>query len=441
MRAPISTLWLALWLSLWTTSAQAVPSFAAQTGQPCNACHVGGLGPQLTPFGRDFKLRGYTARAVDWNIPLAAFAITSYTTTAKAQSAPPAAHFGANENLAVDQVSLFVAGGFGKHFGAFIQNTYDGVARAFTWDNLDLRAVTTARLGKSDAILGLDLNNSPTVQDAFNTLPAWAFPYTSSSLGPSPAASPLIGNLAQTTLGLTGYAWIDRRFYLEFGGYRSLGAGVLTHLGADPFSPGKISGVAPYGRVAYHHDYGGSNLEVGAFFLDARLFPARDESVGVTDHYTDVGLDGSFFKALPHGDVATLNARYTHESQRLNASAALGLASDAHQSLDDVRVDASYYWRSRVGLSAQVFDTWGSGDDLLYQANRRRRPESSGMVLQIDGTPFGDGSSPFGKRFNLRVGVQYTAYFSFDGARRDFDAMGRNAGDNNTLRVFTWVYY
>jgi hypothetical protein len=63
------------------------------------------------------------------------------------------------------------------------------------------------------------------------------------------------------------------------------------------------------------------------------------------------------------------------------------------------------------------------------------------MVFQIDGTPFGDGSSPFGKRFNLRVGIQYTAYFSFDGASRDFDAMGRNADDNNTLRVFTWVYY
>ncbi len=441
MPAPISTLWLVLWLSLWTTSAQAVPSFAAQTGQPCNACHVGGLGPQLTPFGRDFKLRGYTARAVDWNIPLAAFAITSYISTSKAQSAPPAAHFGANENLAVDQISLFVAGGVGKHFGAFIQNTYDGVTRAFTWDNLDLRAVTTARLGKSDAVIGLILNNNPTVQDAFNTLPAWAFPYTSSSLVPSPAASPLIGNLAQTTLGLTGYAWIDRRFYLEFGGYRSLGAGILTHLGADPFSPGKISGVAPYGRVAYHHDYGGSNLEVGAFFLDARLFPAGDESAGAADHYTDVGLDGSYFKVLPHGDVGTLNARYTHESQRLNASLALGLASDAHQGLDDVRIDASYYWRNNVGLSAQVFDTWGSGDELLYQANRRRRPDSSGLVFQIDGTPFGDGSSPFGKRSNLRVGVQYTAYFSFDGANRDFDAMGRNAGDNNTLRVFTWVYY
>jgi hypothetical protein len=40
------------------SSAQAIPSFAAQTGQPCAACHVGAFGPQLKPYGRDFKLHG-----------------------------------------------------------------------------------------------------------------------------------------------------------------------------------------------------------------------------------------------------------------------------------------------------------------------------------------------------------------------------------------------
>ena len=40
--------------------ADALPAFAAQTGQPCTACHIGGFGPQLTPFGRAFKIGGYT---------------------------------------------------------------------------------------------------------------------------------------------------------------------------------------------------------------------------------------------------------------------------------------------------------------------------------------------------------------------------------------------
>ena len=38
--------------------ASALPSFARQTGQPCGACHVDF--PGLTPFGRQFKMGGYT---------------------------------------------------------------------------------------------------------------------------------------------------------------------------------------------------------------------------------------------------------------------------------------------------------------------------------------------------------------------------------------------
>ncbi len=39
--------------------ASALPCFAMQTGQPCAACHT--AFPELTPFGRLFKLSGYTA--------------------------------------------------------------------------------------------------------------------------------------------------------------------------------------------------------------------------------------------------------------------------------------------------------------------------------------------------------------------------------------------
>src|SRR5580704_14532724 len=35
----------------------AVPSFARQTGMACAACHT--VFPELTPFGREFKLNGY----------------------------------------------------------------------------------------------------------------------------------------------------------------------------------------------------------------------------------------------------------------------------------------------------------------------------------------------------------------------------------------------
>ena len=54
--------------------AHAVPAFADQTGQNCKSCHVGGFGPQLTAFGREFKLRGYTLRAKG-SIPISAMAV------------------------------------------------------------------------------------------------------------------------------------------------------------------------------------------------------------------------------------------------------------------------------------------------------------------------------------------------------------------------------
>ncbi|HSZ52489.1 MAG TPA: hypothetical protein VK801_13025 [Caulobacteraceae bacterium] len=434
--------WLAAGgLVLGASTANAVPSFAVQTGRPCEACHVGGLGPQLTQFGREFKLNGYTLRAVKFNVPLAGFIQDSYTATSKAQSSPPAPHFADNDNYAVDQISLFVAGGVGDHFGAFVQTTYDGIARAFTWDNLDVRAVTKAVIGGVKTVLGVTLNNNPTLTDPFNTLPAWGFPYTSSALAPSAPEAPLINNLAQTTLGLTSYAWINDRVYVEFGGYRSPSGGFLIRAGADPTLPGNINGVAPYGRVAYEWNLGDKNVEVGAFGMDARIFPGHDQTTGLTDHYTDGGLDASFQSSAPGHGMITFNSRYTYESQRLNASTALGLAGQPRQKLQDLRFDASYYWRDKIGFSTQVFDTWGSPDDLLFESDRRQRPDTSGILFQIDGTPFGNGKSPLGPRFNLRVGVQYTAYFQFDGATTNFDTMGRNASDNNTFRVFTWVYF
>ncbi len=427
-------------LGLTASGAHAVPSFAAQTGMPCQSCHVGGFGPQLTPFGRDFKMHGYTTRSGGFTVPVSAMAMASYIHTLKDQESPPAPHYSVNDNLTIDQIGLFIAGGAG-HFGAFIQTTYDGVARAFHWDNLDLRATTNVKIAGKDAVVGLSLNNAPTVQDAFNTLPAWGYPYTTSSVSPSPGAAPLIGSLAQSTLGLTAYAWINSEFYVEGGGYTSPAAISLTRLGVDPTDPGNIDGLAPYGRIAFQKNYGQKNFEVGAFAMHADIYPGHDESTGLTDHYTDVGLDGSFQVYRSNKDVVTVNSRYTYETQDLYASQALGLSNSNHLHLQDLRLDASYYWRNKIGLTVGAFDTWGPPDELLYGGNRTFKPASSGLLFQIDGTPFGAGNSPLGKRFNMRVGLQYTDYLSFDGAGHDYDGLGRSASDNNTVRVFTWIAY
>jgi hypothetical protein len=425
-------------------SAQAVPAYAAQTGQPCQACHVGGLGPQLTPFGRNFKLHGYTLRTTAFNVPVSAMLQASYTSTQKPAPGPVSPSFASNENFAIDQISTFIAGNIGSHFGAFIQTTYDGVAHAFTWDNTDLRATTTLDIKGHDVVIGSSINNNPTVEDAWNTLPAWGFPYTNSTLAPAPATSPLLtGALAQTTVGVTGYAWIDSAFYIEAGGYESPGATDLIHLGADPTSPGSINGIAPYERLAYQTAINGYTLEVGAFGLQASIFPGLDRSLGLTDKYNDLGIDASLYKAFSNTDVITVNARYLNEHQFLDATCILALSTDpacADNTVTDMRADASYYWRNKIGGTIQIFDTTGSPNSIIYGANRIVKPDTTGLMFQIDGTPFGGLAQPQ-RRVNVRVGIQYTLYTRYNGADINFDGAGTNARDNNTFRVFTWFVF
>src|SRR6202022_5181747 len=44
-------------LFVFKPNAHAVPSYSRQTGLPCATCHF--APPELTPFGRKFKLDGY----------------------------------------------------------------------------------------------------------------------------------------------------------------------------------------------------------------------------------------------------------------------------------------------------------------------------------------------------------------------------------------------
>ena len=416
-----------------TGKAAAVPSYAEQTGQPCASCHIGGFGPQLTPFGRAFKLSGYTIRTAEFSVPVSAMAVFSYLHTSKDQAEPPAPHYSTNDNATLDEASLFFAGGIGDHFGGFAQFTYDGIGRAFSWDNLDLRVTDRFTLAGNDVLAGLSLNNNPTIQDVWNTLPGWGFPFTDSGLAPSPAAGTVInGALGTTVLGVSAYAWWNSEIYTEAGLYWAPSRGFLSSLGAS--ADGVIGGSAPYVRLAYQKDYGLQNFEVGVFGFFPDIYPGGDRSAGTTDKYQDLGVDASYQFIGDGRNIYQVNARYINERQNLDATFLLGGAANRHDTLDEFRLDGSYYWHNQIGGSVGYFDTWGSTDSLLYTGNAGLKPDSNGFTLQADYTPFGDEPSSFGPRFNVRFGVQYTAYTRFDGATS-------HASDNNTLRVFAWLAF
>src|SRR5437868_836544 len=111
---------------LTNKAALAVPSFAIQTGQPCAACHIGAFGPQLTPYGRDFKLHGYVASdGKDHGLPLAVTTQASFTHTAQPQDGGAAPGFRDNDNFAIDQLSVYYAGQIAPKLGGFIELNFD----------------------------------------------------------------------------------------------------------------------------------------------------------------------------------------------------------------------------------------------------------------------------------------------------------------------------
>jgi hypothetical protein len=422
--------------------AAAVPSFSDQTGQPCASCHLGGFGPQLTPFGRAFKLSGYTTRSVEFSVPVSAITAFSYVHTAADQPEPPAPHYGTNDNFTLDEAALFVAGGIGDHFGGFAQFNYDGVGRSVAWDMLDLRATDKVTFAGTDVLIGLTLTNNPSLSDPWNTLPGWAFSFTDTDLAPAPATSTVIdGALELNVLGLSAYAWWDSHIYTEVALYWTPSRGFLSAMGTNTDESGILGGSAPYVRLAYQRDYSEQNFEIGAFGFFPDLYPGGDRSAGTTDMFRDLGVDASYQYMGDGKNIYQVNARYTNEQQNLDATFLLGGAAKRHDTLNEFRVDSSYYWHNQVGGSVGYFDTWGSKDSLLYGDNASLKPDSEGFILQANYTPFGDEPSSLGLRFSMRMGIQYTLYTRFNGASTNYDGLDHNASDNNTIRVFALIAY
>ena len=185
--------------------AEALPSFARQTGQPCGACHTDFAG--LTPYGRRFKIGGYTygggpyrttlfpssddfgkSDEKKWVPPISMMAIVGFTHTQAPILPSPSAPYNANDNVVLSPVSFFWGGAITDHIGAFQQVTYNAppaggfgsdpfAAHTWTWDNTDYRYADSTKFGNLAVTYGITANNGPTVQDPWNTTPAWAFPY------------------------------------------------------------------------------------------------------------------------------------------------------------------------------------------------------------------------------------------------------------------------
>ena len=409
---------------------------------PCSQCHTLSFGPALTAYGRQFKFNGYSFGEGEHPLPLAFMIQGGFSHADTSLPEPPAPHFGTQDNLSVDQVSLFYGGRITEHSGAFVQVTYSGEDRHTSWDNLDIRYARAVKFAGTDAVVGLSINNSPTVQDLWNSTPAWGFPYISSPLVPAPAAATLIeGGLAQTVLGVTAYAMIDDHVYLEAGAYRNLSDQWLSNLGLTADDNPHIDGVAPYWRLTYQTSHGSHYFSVGTFGLEAKLQP--DTTVPDTDRYTDFGFDATYQYADSNPSAVTVNASYIHEDRDLrataNAGGAAGLESPRHRARRrlvhlqpdlECRRGAVRHPRRPGSAAVRPGPFYGSTN---------ASPDTRGYLLQFEYVPFGKSDSWGRPWVNVRLGLQYTGFLRFNGASSNYDGAGRSASQNNSLFLFLWM--
>jgi hypothetical protein len=420
-------------------TVSAVPSYARQTGLACSGCHY--APPELNPAGRRFKLTGYVDRADDTKVvksepgkkhaaldllaslPLSVMLDASFTST---KSPIPTTQ---NGNFEIPQFfSLFLSGAWTSNIGSFLQVTYDTQDDHFTSDNTDIRYANKRTLGGKELVYGLDLNNNPTVEDLWNSTPAWGFPWVVIDFAPTPSASPFInGGLAQDVAGLGGYAMWNNHLYLAGTLYRS------EHVGGPQPNPGdgstnNIRGVAPYWRLAWQGvtASGSTQYMIGTYGMHMRN--TAFTGPGPQDSYTDFAIDTQIDRTLFRTDVLSFRGTYIHENSDLLASAQAGIAGFGSHHLNTFMANAEYHFGNRYTGTVGVFNTGGTVDPVLYapvsvSGSANGDPRGAGYILNFSYWPWQ----------NLQLAAQYTGYSRFNGGSTNYDGSGRNATANNTV--------
>jgi hypothetical protein len=431
-------LWLMLLLIIFIPKVWALPSFARQTGLACTACHT--VFPELTTYGRNFKLDGYTAvgtrqiRArgnsggvrleIDNTPPLSVmFQLADVFTSPPTSLTVSSSSDGRGSLEFPTQFSFFYAGRISPDMGGFIQATYDPTSGTFAMDNTDLRWAKRFQVDNRDLVIGLTANNNPTVQDVFNDTPAWSFPYAVGSSAVEPQMNPIIDTLGGSVGGLGAYVFWNQSIYAEVSAYRTAYQG--TPASAD------IQGLAPYWRLALTKNFGKNSIEVGTFGMSFNSYPNGVAVIGVPNQLVDTAVDAQY-QYVGKTNIITIKGNWINENQYWNYSSqnAVTTVSNPTDNLKAIKCDVTYYYNREVGGTVGYFDTTGTSDPQLYSATAgyfNNIPDSEGSIFEANYLPW----------YNTKFTVQYTIYNRFNGAT----LMPRFTNGYNTLTVLAWLMF
>ena len=365
-----------------------------------------------------------------------------------------------NDNLVSQQVSGFIAGRLIGNLGSFIQITGDPIGGTVGLDASDIRYADTFKLFGKDTIWGLDANNTPTVEDPWNTTPSWGWPQISSTIAPAfgPPSTHIEDGYGQIVGGAGAYLFWNDMLYAGFTAYKGLPVPALQALNVGNSTTDAVTNVAPYWRLALEPHWGDHYLMVGTFGMYGQVVPGRQYGFG-TDNYLDVGFDSQY---QYDGDQYSVTVKLTDimEWQKLNATYALSNSSNLSNTLNSFKANASFVWDHTYSIGLGYFNVTGSSDCNLYGsgynafctpvngpvgASFTNSPNGNGMILDLAYLPFSHGAPFPYSTTNVRLGVQFTEYFHVYGGTNNFDGsyLGgtHNASGNNSVFAYAWVAF
>jgi hypothetical protein len=475
--------------------ARAIPPFARQTGLACEACHT--VPPELTPFGRRFKLGGYTLttrpplvadiddskRNTLWLTDLPGIAVLAQMNYSHYDRAPPdtgqpyPAHAQSDTYQFPDQFSLVYAGAVSDKVGAWTQLTYNGQSGTVGIDNIDIRYSDHTLDNKW--VWGLTANNYLTFQDVWNGIGSYTIPnFNTVSLSTGGVAGagttgPILNALGPgVAAGIGAYVFFNDSLYFELSEYHSAVAGGSSPV-VDSVSlaanGGALDRFAPYARIAYERDWGYNSAEIGGSALYVNWIPsvgyisrqqaaaaalsgntytpAQTFNPGAIDRYTDLSVDWQYQYNGQH-NIFGLLGHVTHERQQnsaqLVAATFTGASSPIYtnptDTLTQFLITGEYYRDRHYGGLVSLTRTTGTYDPLANGGNGS--PANQYETFELDYIPW----------LNVKFILQYDAYQVVANNQSPFNLSNATfpnspgfpnvkASNNNTWVFGLWMDY
>ncbi|MGE4546735.1 MAG: hypothetical protein AB7E28_03070 [Desulfurella sp.] len=432
--------------------ARAIPSFSRQTGLSCDVCHT--VFPHLTPFGRDFKLHGYT---YDYS-KLIKFSRNQYKQQAKEEGFLP--------NLAVNQIpmlslrvksqyshmkggsnvpsktkfnwvkgsSLYFAGEIAPNIGTFTELTgINDEGGSLTLGGFDLALVSpNEKLGPYNLTFGLRGEDMVGFSDPTNSVGNWGALLHGFSGGISSrnrffeafAPSPLEGGEIYAMLG----GFTHGGLYAAFGLYHPTSGQVgktspsyvaLTDPGSGSATFDGTSNVDEYGRLAYFFpEFDHIYTEIGTFGYFGHENITASEAPGngeYSDAVREYGIDGQLqyidshnlfeiFASFIHDRNGSFYGHDIYNGQLINGSAVAA---------NNFSINADYYYNRTYGIYAKY----------TYQHSSELKD------LNVSGEAIGLSWYPY-QNVNLRLEEDV-----YNKDNPDVAASGGSASDYDTTRV------